>query len=513
MKITLRNGNAIEELKKIPNESVDCVISSPPYYGLRSYKSADIIWGDSKCDHEFLVQNHYSAGQSDKSTTSPKVKGQEMYWSDGYCTKCGAWKGQLGLEPTYQMYIDHLMLIMKELKRVLKKTGTLFWNMGDSYAGDMGKRSGCADPKYAKTNEEGINNGITVFLKANYGNIRAKSLMMIPERFAMAMIDDGWILRNKIVWYKRNAMPTSSQDRLSNKWEHVFFFTKSQKYYFDLDSIRKILNKSEDIPETYGVGVIFDLPKTNKTNHKNETIIEKKPYAIAERDKDYIEYRNLPPLEEVADFLNKYRKEWGYTIDEIEYELNSQAPHHWFNAESYPSVDDWKRIKNILGFPDTYDKAMTEVFLKSAEKQDNPIGPNPGDVKIDESLYDPFTDPNIQSAFFEYLEQERPELLMPSIFDIPTQPNSFSHFAVFPKTLVEPLLKAGCRPDGVVLDPFAGSGTVGVVSARQNKNAILIEISPEYCVIIKKRLNWGNRLDIQYEEFPKNDIKEHQNKI
>jgi DNA modification methylase len=98
-------------------------------------------------------------------------------------------------------------------------------------------------------------------------------------------------------------------------------------------------------------------------------------------------------------------------------------------------------------------------------------------------------------------------------FDIPTQPNSFSHFAVFPKTLVEPLLKAGCQPDGVVLDPFAGSGTVGVVSARQNKNAILIEISPEYCDIIKKRLNWGNRLDIQYEEFPKNDIKEHQNKI
>ena len=126
MKITLRNGNAIEELKKIPNESVDCVISSPPYYGLRSYKSADIIWGDSKCDHEFLVQNHYSAGQSDKSTTSPKVKGQEMYWSDGYCTKCGAWKGQLGLEPTYQMYIDHLMLIMKELKRVLKKQGRFF---------------------------------------------------------------------------------------------------------------------------------------------------------------------------------------------------------------------------------------------------------------------------------------------------------------------------------------------------------------------------------------------------
>ena len=243
--------------------------------------------------------------------------------------------------------------------------------------------------------------------------------------------------------------------------------------------------------------------------------------------------------------------------------MNSQAPHHWFNSESYPSSDDWKNIKDILMFPDTYDKAMTEVFLKPSEKQNDPNGANPGDVNQDDTLYNLFTDPNIQDAFIDYLESERPELLMPSILDIPPMSHSFAHFAVFPKSLVDPLIKAGCPSEvcvkcgkpklpfftdtgryydhasgeyveyhtrkkkrkimdatgasdssvfntevikekvtkwlpsckcnagfepGTVLDPFAGSGTVGVVAKDQGKNAILIEISPEYVQIIKDRL-------------------------
>ena len=87
-------------------------------------------------------------------------------------------------------------------------------------------------------------------------------------------------------------------------------------------------------------------------------------------------------------------------------------------------------------------------------------------------------------------------------------PHSFAHSAVFPETLAEPLIKAGCPSDGVVLDPFAGSGTVGVVAMKQNKNVILIEISPEYCNIIKKRLNWETGLDIEYESFATVDVME-----
>ena len=125
MNINIRNGNVIDELRKIPSESVDCVVSSPPYYGLRSYKGAETIWGgDPECEHEFIIQSHYTPGQSDKATTQSEIKGLEKNWSEGYCSKCGAWKGQLGLEPTYQLYVEHLMIVMNELKRILKKTGT-----------------------------------------------------------------------------------------------------------------------------------------------------------------------------------------------------------------------------------------------------------------------------------------------------------------------------------------------------------------------------------------------------
>ena len=93
------------------------------------------------------------------------------------------------------------------------------------------------------------------------------------------------------------------------------------------------------------------------------------------------------------------------------------------------------------------------------------------------------------------------------ILDIVTRGHLFSHFAIFPEALVEPLLKAGCPPDGVVLDPFAGSGTVGVAALKQNKSSILIEISPEYCNIIKKRLDWGVGLDVEYEHVAGETVK------
>ncbi|MGC8585906.1 MAG: DNA methyltransferase, partial [Thermoplasmata archaeon] len=129
-----------------------------------------------------------------------------------------------------------------EIKRVLKKTGTLFWNMNDSYAGNMGWTE-----KYANKQQWHPTEPIKRDLK-----FPSKSLMLIPERFAMAMIDDGWILRNKIIWRKLSGMPSSVKDRFSNKWEYVFFFTKNKKYYFDLDAVRKPLAESSKIRANYG---------------------------------------------------------------------------------------------------------------------------------------------------------------------------------------------------------------------------------------------------------------------
>jgi len=150
-------GNCAEILKTLPSESVDCVVTSPPYWGLRDYKTEPVEWPDG-------------------------------------------WVGQLGLEPTPQLYIQHLVGIFDEIKRVLKKTGTCWVNLGDTYGGTT------------KT---------------------AKSLAQIPSRFAIAMTDSGWILRNEIIWHKPNCLPSSVKDRFTVDFEKLFFFVKSKRYYFE----------------------------------------------------------------------------------------------------------------------------------------------------------------------------------------------------------------------------------------------------------------------------------------
>ena len=494
MNINIRNGNVIDELRKIPSESVDCIVSSPPYYSLRDYSGvamysdADIdkvkvvavsdlqkhrdrvsdsqkgryylteplfndkeekwfislkydvseIWGgNSECEHEWKEYSkklHNGRGDAQNSALYSKQNNiPDVEISHNLCSKCGGWKGQLGSEPTYQMYGDHLMLVMKELKRVLKKTGTLFWNMGDTYSG-----SGGAGGDY---NIGGIREGQPKYKQVK-SDIQPKSLMGIPERFMLAMLDDEWVLRNKLPWIKMNAMPSSKKDGFTPKWEYVYFFTKkSQSYYFDLDSIRKPLAESsikrisqKNVPNQFKSGKSAEFAETNPVN-------------------------NIPKI--MNNMHQKYQQEGAY-----------QRSHSGY-------------------------------FNEDGSLRANLNGANPGDILFDDTIYDPYTDPNIWDAFMEYLELERPELLMPSILDIPTRSHKFAHFAVFPETLVNPLIKGGCPPDGVVLDPFAGSGTVGVVAKKQGKNATLIEISPEYAEIIKNRLEIeasGTNMNVKFIE-------------
>lgn len=145
-----------------------------------------------------------------------------MIWPDG-------WRGQLGLEPTVELYLSHLMQVMAECWRVLRDDGICFVNLGDTYAGSGGaggdynkggKRSG--QPKY----------------KQGKTNIKPKSLCLVPERFIIACQDTGWIIRNSIIWHKPNSMPSSVKDRFSVTHETVFMLTKQGKYSFDLDAVR-----------------------------------------------------------------------------------------------------------------------------------------------------------------------------------------------------------------------------------------------------------------------------------
>lgn len=249
-------GDNLSVMKKMPDESIDMVITSPPYWGLRDYGFEQIFGGDPNCDHDFGIIHRRSGDKSgphgSKSILGSTKKAQQKVRKGEptkTCSKCQAWKGQLGLEPTPELYIEHLAEIFNEVKRILKKEGTFWLNIGDTYWGGKG-RSAHGDPeRHIKRLREGktINKphqeiGAPGQIKPGddkHEFIQPKSLCMIPERLAWSLIQNGWILRNKIPWIKPNCMPFSGKDRYTNKYELVYYFVKSQRNYFDLDSVRE----------------------------------------------------------------------------------------------------------------------------------------------------------------------------------------------------------------------------------------------------------------------------------
>ena len=276
--------DVLDGMTTLENESIDMILTSPPYWGLRDY-------------------------------------GME---------------GQWGNESHPNEWIERMVLLGREIRRVLKPGGSYWLNVGDTYFG-----SGGAGGDY---NKGGSREGQPRYKQAKVKPtnwLQPKQLMLMPSRLAVTMQDDGWILRNDIIWYK-NSMPQSVKDRFSNTFEHLFLFVKQRKYFFNLDAVR--------------------VPHKSKREH------------------------HLP-------------------------------------------------------------------------------GKNPGDF-----------------------------------FDIKTQPFPGAHFAVFPEKLCEIPIKAGCPNGGIVLDPFAGSGTVAKVALDLGRSSISIELNPSYCELIRKRLKWNQkRLDVQFD--------------
>jgi len=220
------NKHVLEALKEIPDATVDCIFTSSPYYQKRDYGKLEADWGD--------------------------------------------YKGELGWEPTSQEFINHLLDVTKELKRVLKYRGTLFWNIMDTYSDG--------------NNGEGI---------------PAKSLLQVPTRFARGMqLEQGWILRNTIIWDKGNgSTPFGIDDRFQNVYEFLFFFTKSDSYYFFRES-----KLNPQILKGFTI-------KSKKSEQSGEDVIHQNPVRSKEFEKyviydDFDSHNAMYPEE----FVSKYLK-------------------------------------------------------------------------------------------------------------------------------------------------------------------------------------------------------------
>ncbi len=215
------------------------VITSSPYYGLRSYLTVPQIWGgDETCEHDWITSTKKGISGGTKSK-KVQIKGKDNFQITqdskyGFCSKCNAWLGELGQEPDFKLFIEHLVLIFDEVKRILTPDGSCWANLGDSYSGsNQGNGSKNISAK------QHSNRGTRYMHEAGAKSLLAKtsvprkSLMGIPDRFKIAMIDNGWICRNEIIWHRPNQMPSSVRDRFTVDFEKFYFFTKSEDYYFE----------------------------------------------------------------------------------------------------------------------------------------------------------------------------------------------------------------------------------------------------------------------------------------
>lgn len=234
-------GNALEVLKQLSDKSIHCCVTSPPYWGLRAYGTNPQVWGgDSDCEHVWCNENlktysNYNEGFNERCGNADGKRKQEngCYKTISlgqFCQKCGDWKGELGLEPTPELFVEHLVEIFREVKRVLRDDGVLFLNLGDSYAANRGYQ--VHNTKGAKGHT--YNNGSKI-----PNGLKPKDLVGIPWRVAFALQADGWYLRQDIIWHKPNPMPESVTDRCTKAHEYIFLLSKSQKYYYDHEAIKE----------------------------------------------------------------------------------------------------------------------------------------------------------------------------------------------------------------------------------------------------------------------------------
>ena len=238
-----------KSLRLLPDNSVHMVATSPPYWGLRDYGGEKGVWGgDPDCEHEWGEEGppHHPGQVEQTKWKGAEAAGKGQTAGSGQlCSKCGAWLGQLGLEPTPEMFIEHLVEVCDEVQRVLRPDGTLWVNLGDSYIGGGGfypdspsNQNGSKQTSVggtAKTNR-------TVTPYREQGGFKKKDLAGIPWMFAFALRDAGWYLRSDLIWSKGNPMPESVRDRPTKAHEYVFLFAHPDskgKYFYDQDAIRE----------------------------------------------------------------------------------------------------------------------------------------------------------------------------------------------------------------------------------------------------------------------------------
>jgi site-specific DNA-methyltransferase (cytosine-N4-specific) len=397
------HGHSLHVLRTLESESVDCIITSPPYWQLRDYKSEPILWDDDpNCEHDF-VQHRLPPKTGGKATgkTYKKVEpfGHHIEHDiiSNFCSKCNAWHGSLGLEPSISLFIKHLCDIFNECYRVLKKSGSCWVNLGDTYSTQSGQSRG---KKYDNPTAQFNNVEVgSTLIKSK--ELKHKCLCQIPSRFAIEMCNRGWILRNEIIWHKPNAMPTSASDRFTVDFEKLFFFVKSSKYFFEQQ---------------------FDEYYTSESHYSRN---KRTTWSINTHSYSESHFATFPK-------------------ELIKTPIKSSCPDEICSKCNTPVTTEYDQLRINTRPGNNFGK------MKSGKSDD----PN--------KLYN-------NSDNTKYRQQI-----------IRTTKNK---------------IRCDCNAEyipGVVLDPFAGSGTVAETCLELDRKYIMIELNDEYIKLIHKRIEAFN---------------------
>jgi site-specific DNA-methyltransferase (adenine-specific) len=241
-------GDVRERLKELPDQSVNCCVTSPPYWGLRDYGTATWDGGDLSCDHQGKPMATKANINRNCGTGNDVKNAEAREFFKEICGKCGAKRidSQIGLEIEPENFIAELVSIFREVKRVLRDDGTLWVNIGDSYSGS-GK--GTAGNLGKKNNERHLEEKTGGLIPSG---TKPKDLVGIPWMLAFALRADGWYLRQDIIWHKPNPMPESVTDRCTKSHEYIFLLSKSSKYHFDNKAIKEKATSNVVRPRQFG---------------------------------------------------------------------------------------------------------------------------------------------------------------------------------------------------------------------------------------------------------------------
>ena len=480
-------GHAIQILSDYPDSCVDMCVTSPPYYGLRDYKCEPIVWGGNyDCNHEWGKEmiSELSGGESGLVDSSGWRKFKSSHC---FCKKCGAWEGQLGLEPSPYMYINHLCDIFDEIKRVLKDTGSCWVNLGDTYWGSMagyGAKESSLTGFQKAPKEAGFYSSSSQKppMVSKHSYLRKKSLVLIPFMFAIEMEKRGWILRNTLIWFKPNCTPSSIKDRFTVDFEYIFFFVKNNKPLFWV-------------------------------NEKSLLITDKK--LEGKQGEENIDW------------------EWKFCKRCDGIGINDKKEKCWkCNGDGRYKVSLWHSYDYY--FEQQFDPYKLET-IETADK----VG-NLGSVGGDKYVGKGFLTGDHKTTVKEHFGRNKR-----CVWKVPVKPYRGAHFAVYPSKLIKTPIQAACPEficskcglpqikvytskevdadldrrrvelgpgkdyglfnydcflgnakcscndefvSGIVLDPFMGSGTTAAEAKAQRKDYTGVEINEEYFPLIDKRI-------------------------